>query len=112
MIPGGSVYISTRGEKAMRRLHLCLAAAVLLAAPALLVANEGLHVPEALRKTVSEEGLSGISLFFARAYNENSWLYAFYCTATIAIVGIVIAFVTDLMLKAIGLEVHKIQHKE
>jgi hypothetical protein len=96
----------------MRRLLLCLTAAVLFALPTRLTASEGLDVPEALQNTVSEDGLTGISLFFARAYNENPWLYAFYCTAVMAVVGVVIAFATDFILKAIGMEVHKIKHKE
>jgi ABC-type phosphate/phosphonate transport system permease subunit len=96
----------------MRKLCIGLAAVVLGAVPALLFATEGLDVPEALEKTVSQDGLTGISLFFARAYNENTWLYALYCTVTMAVVGMVIAFVTDLVLKAIGIEVHKIEHKE
>ena len=89
-----------------------LAVAILLAIPTTLCASEGLDVPEALVKTISLDGLTGIRLFFARAYNENAWLYAVYCTATMAVVGMVIAFVTDLILKALGLEVHRIAHQE
>ncbi len=96
----------------MRKLWIGLVAAAFVAAPALLAASEGLDVPEALKQTASLEGLSGIGLFFARAYNENSWLYAAYCTVTMAVVGMVIAFVTDLALKAVGMEVHKIEHRE
>jgi hypothetical protein len=89
-----------------------LAAAILLAIPALLAASEGLEVPEALEKTVPLEGLTGISFFFAQAYNDNAWLYAGYCTATMAAVGVIIALVTDMILKVIGMEVHKIEHRE
>jgi hypothetical protein len=96
----------------MRKLRISLAAAIFLALPACLAASEGLDVPEALKKTVSLDGLTGIRLFFARVYNENAWLYAVYCTAMMAVVGMVIAFVTDLILKAIGMEVHKIEHRE
>ena len=96
----------------MWKLRISLAAVILLAVAGLLAASEGLDVPEALEKTVSLEGLTGLNLFFARAYNENSWLYAAYCTAMMAIVGMIIAFVTDLLLKAIGMEVHKIEHRE
>jgi hypothetical protein len=80
--------------------------------PAFLRAAEGLDVPEALDKIVSLEGLTGFNLFFARAYNGNPWLYALYCTVTMAVVGMAIAFVTDRILKAIGMEVHRIEHKE
>jgi hypothetical protein len=74
--------------------------------------GEGLDVPEALDKKVSLEGLSGISRFFAENYNEHLWLYAVYCTLLMAAVGIAIAFVTDFILSAVGLDVTKIEHKE
>ncbi len=96
----------------MWKLRTGLAVAVLVAVPALVTASEGLDVPAALEKTVSLDGLTGISLFCARAYNDNLWLYAIYCTASMGIVGMVIAFVTDLILRAIGMEVHKIAHRE
>ncbi|MBI5115408.1 hypothetical protein HZA56_02945 [Candidatus Poribacteria bacterium] len=78
----------------------------------LVAASEGLDVPEALEKKVPLENLSGISLFFAKTYNENLWLYAIYCTVLMATVGMVIALGTDVILKAIGMDVHKIEHKE
>lgn len=96
----------------MRKVRTALTAAVFLGVPALVAASEGLDVPDALERTVSLEGLSGISFFFARAYNENAWLYAAYCAGTMAVVGMLIAVVTDVLLKAIGMEVHKIEHKE
>ena len=67
---------------------------------------------ELLDRKVPLEELSGISLFFARTYNENLWLYAVYCTVLMAAVGVAIAFVTDIILKAMGMEVEKIEHKE
>ena len=74
--------------------------------------GEGLDVPEALTKKVSLEGLSGISLFFAKNYNEHLWLYAVYCTVLMAAVGMAIAYLTDFILSALGLDVSKIEHKE
>ena len=96
----------------MWKPRIGLAVAVLLAIPTGAIASEGLDVPEALEQTVSLEGLTGISLFFARTYNENIWLYAVYCTAIMAVVGMVIAYVADLILRAIGMETHKIEHNE
>ena len=77
-----------------------------------LAGGEGLDMPEALDHKASLEGLSGISLFFAKAYNENLVLYALYCTVLMAVLGVAIAFVTDIILKAMGMEVTKIEHKE
>jgi hypothetical protein len=80
--------------------------------PALVLAAGTAEKAELLDRKVPLEELSGISLFFARAYNENLWLYAIYCTVLMAVVGIVIALVTDLILKAMGMEVDKIEHHE
>ena len=87
--------------------------AILAVLPALAQAGgEGLEVPEAVDRKVPLEGLSGVNLAIGQLYNDNLWLYAVVCTALMAVVGIVIAFGTDLILKAIGMEVHKIEHKE
>jgi hypothetical protein len=89
-----------------------VAVLIFLAIPAVLTANEGPDVPEALEKTVSLEGLSGLNLFVAQAYNENAWLYAVYCTAAMGVVGMVIAFLADVILKVMGMQVGKIEHRE
>jgi len=87
--------------------------AILAVLPALAQAGgEGLEVPEAVNRKVPLAGLSGVNLLLGRLYNDNLWLYALLCTALMAVVGTLIAFGTDLLLKAIGLEVHKIEHKE
>jgi hypothetical protein len=75
-------------------------------------AGEGLDIPEALERKVSVEGLSGIPLFFAQMYNDNLLLYAIVCTVLMAVVGMAIALVTDVVLKIMGMEVGKIQHHE
>ncbi|MBI4719650.1 MAG: hypothetical protein HY770_00105 [Chitinivibrionia bacterium] len=80
--------------------------------PRVRAGGEGLDVPEPLKRQVPLEGLSGISLFFAKTYNENLVLYAIICTALMAVVGIAIAYVTDAALKMMGMEVGKIEHKE
>ncbi len=49
---------------------------------------------------------------FARWYNENIWLYAIIVTVLMGAVGLLIALVTDIILKMIGMEVHKIEHHE
>ncbi len=75
-------------------------------------ASEGLDVPEPLDKKIALEKLSGLNLIVARLYNDNLILYALACTVLMAVVGVVIAFGTDLLLKAIGMDVSKIEHKE
>jgi ABC-type phosphate/phosphonate transport system permease subunit len=74
--------------------------------------GEGLDVPEALERDVSLEGLTGIRLFIAHLYNDNLLLFAILCTILMAVVGTLIAYVTDIGLKIIGFETEKISHKE
>ena len=77
-----------------------------------LAEGEGLDVPEGLDKKIPLENLSGLHLIFAKLYNENLWLYAILCTVLMAAVGVAIAFVADLALKALGMETEKIEHNE
>lgn len=96
----------------MRRLWSLLLSFALITLPSLVIASEGLDVPEAIGKKVRLEGLSGINLWFAQQYNDSLWTYAIACTVLMGVVGMVIALGTDVILKAIGMEVHKIEHKE
>lgn len=99
--------------KRLKILCMTLMALAFQAIPWLVfAAGEGLDVPEPLDKKVPLDGLAGMQLFFARTYNENLWLYALYCTVLMGAVGIAIAFATDIILKAMGMEVEKIEHKE
>jgi hypothetical protein len=68
---------------------------------------------EALDKKIGNlDKLSGLNYFFASWYNDNMWLYAIMVTAIMGVVGLLIALVTDIILKMIGMEVHKIEHHE
>jgi len=98
----------------MKRSVQGLIVAILALLPSLASAGggEGLEVPEAMGKKVALEGLTGANLWAAQLYNDNLWLYALVSTVVMGVVGVTIAFGTDLILKAIGMEVHKIEHKE
>ena len=78
----------------------------------LLWAAEGLDVPEELGKKVDLANLSGINYFFAHWYNDNMWVYAGMVTVLMGLLGLTIALVTDIFLKMIGMDVHKIEHHE
>jgi ABC-type Fe3+-siderophore transport system permease subunit len=67
---------------------------------------------EALEKKVDLAKLTGINYFFASWYNDNMWVYAIIVTALMGVIGGIIAFVTDIFLKMIGMDVHKIEHHE
>ena len=68
---------------------------------------------EALDKKIGNlDKLSGLNYFFASWYNDNMWLYAIIVTVLMGVIGLLIALVTDIILKMIGMEVHKMEHHE
>jgi len=67
---------------------------------------------EALDKKIDVAKLTGLNYFFASWYNDNMWLYAFMVTVIMGVIGLIIALVTDVILKMIGMEVHKMEHHE
>ena len=67
---------------------------------------------EALEQKVDLTKLTGINYFFAKWYNENLWVYAIIVTVLMGVMGMLIALVTDVFLKMIGMEVSKIEHHE
>jgi ABC-type phosphate/phosphonate transport system permease subunit len=68
---------------------------------------------EALDKKIGNlDKLSGLNYFFASWYNDNMWLYAIMVTLIMGVIGLLIALVTDVILKMIGMEVHKMEHHE
>lgn len=56
-----------------------------------------------LKHVVDLEGKTGFSLFMARLYNNNRLLYALFVTAVMAVMGIVVAKFTGLVLRLIGI---------
>jgi hypothetical protein len=97
----------------LKRLSVIIFNFFLLTLPStLLWAGEGLDVPEELGKKVNLANLSGINYFFAHWYNDNLWVYAGMVTALMGLLGLTIALVTDIFLKMIGMDVHKIEHHE
>ncbi|MCL4538269.1 MAG: hypothetical protein M1378_01480 [Bacteroidetes bacterium] len=65
-----------------------------------------------LSAKVNTEHLSGINLWIAGLYNEDRTMYAVIVTLVMAALGTTLAFLTDLVLKALGLEVSRISHRE
>ncbi len=83
----------------------------LLAVPSTLVWAAA-EKAEALEKKIDVTKLAGLNYFFASWYNDNMWLYAIIVTALMGVIGLIIAVITDIILKMIGMEVHKIEHHE
>lgn len=98
----------------MKKLKIMLCNFVLLALPALAMAGGpgDKDVPDMATRTVRVEGLGAINYFFASWYNSNKLVFAILVTLVMGVVGAIIAIVTDLVLKAIGMEVSKIEHHE
>jgi len=94
----------------LKRLAVIIFNFCLLTMPALVWAAA--EKAEALEKKVNLANLGGINYFFAKWYNENMWLYALLVTVLMGVVGMLIALVTDIFLKMVGLEVSKIEHHE
>lgn len=57
-----------------------------------------------LEHKVSLEGKSGANLLLAKWYNENRLLYALVVTATMAVLGVVVGQITELVLRLIGVK--------
>lgn len=95
----------------MKRLWVIIINLILLSVPGAL-AWAAAEKAEALEKKVDLSKLSGINYFFASWYNDNMWLYAIIVTVLMGVIGGIIAFVTDIFLKMVGMDVHKIEHHE
>ena len=66
----------------------------------------------ALNQKIDTSRLSGIDQWIAEMYNGDRTLYAIVVTLVMAALGASLAFLTDLVLKALGLEVSRISHRE
>jgi hypothetical protein len=95
----------------LKRLYVIIFNLILLSVPSALVWAAA-EKAEALEKKVDLAKLTGINYFFASWYNDNMWVYAIIVTALMGVIGGIIAFVTDIFLKMIGMDVHKIEHHE
>lgn len=97
----------------MKRIWAIIFNFLLLTAPALVWAAEpGEKIPDMATRQVATVGLSAINMFFAGWYNDNKWVFAIIVTVIMGLIGGIIAFVTDIFLKAAGLDVSKMEHHE
>ena len=56
----------------------------------------------AISETVDTEGKTGVGLFLANLYNDHRLMYALLVTAVMAVLGMAVAQVTDVVLRAAG----------
>ena len=57
-----------------------------------------------LEHVVSLEGKTGLNLMLAELYNEDRLLYALVVTVTMAVLGIVVGQITEMILKLLGIK--------
>ena len=65
-----------------------------------------------INRKINTAHLDGINLWIANLYNDDRLLYAVVVTLVMAVLGSIIAFGTDVVLKLLGINVTKISHKE
>ena len=98
--------------KKVKRIWVVIFNFCLLIFPSLVWGAAGEKVPDFAARTVRLEGLGGLNLFFAHWYNDSKMVFALIVTLLMGLVGIAIAAVTDVILKAVGMEVTKMEHHE
>lgn len=99
-------------KKLITLLSFCVIIAYALSTTSMIYASEAGGKDEALNITIETKDLSGINLWIAETYNNDRMLYAVVVTMVMAILGSVLAFGTDLVLKYFGMGVTKISHNE
>ncbi len=65
-----------------------------------------------LKRRIDTRDLKGVDLLIANLYNDDRFMYAVVVTLVMAGLGTTLAFLTDLVLKMLGVEVTKISHRE
>ena len=74
----------------------------LILLPITLLAGGGHGEDEEVSQVISTEGKTGVSLFLITMYNDHRLIFALMVTAVMAILGMTVASVTEVFLRAIG----------
>jgi hypothetical protein len=96
----------------VKKLRIIIFNLLLVSLPVWAWAGGGGEKATTLERKVDLANLSGINYLFASWYNDSIWLYALVATVLMGVIGLGIAFFTDIFLKMIGMEVSKIEHHE
>ena len=92
--------------KTSRRRFLIFGAILLLCwlvpACSVVLAGGGHGEDAAISETVDTAGKSGVALFLANLYNDHRLMYALLVTTVMAVLGMAVAQVTDVILRAAG----------
>ena len=90
-----------RIPRGLTELFVILCVAVCTFIPAALASDEHGEGGN-LEHVVATDSLSGFSLFLADLYNEHRLLYALVVTATMALLGVMVALIADYVLRLVG----------
>ncbi len=96
----------------MKRILAVIFNLFLLLLPTLVWAAVGEKIPDYSTHKVNLQGLGGLNYFFAHWYNDSKMIFAIIVTLVMGAIGVAIAAVTDVFLKAIGMDVSKMEHHE
>jgi len=96
----------------VKRLWIIIVNLMFVSLPVLSWAGGGGEKADQLYHKVDLTNLTGLNYVFAKWYNDNIWLYAIIVVVLMGFIGLIIALVTDIILKIIGMEVSKIEHHE
>jgi uncharacterized membrane protein len=98
----------------MRRFGLlrhAVLGAVLFLAPLAALAGGG-EKQGNLVHVADTRALTGINLYFANLYNTNKWLFTLEAVLLTALMGLVLGWLMDVIVGAIGLDLSKREGKE
>jgi hypothetical protein len=96
----------------LKQLRIIIFNVLLLSLPVWAWAGGGGKAATKLGRKVDVANLTGLNHLLASWYNDSIWLYAAVATILMGVIGLIIALVTDVILKMIGMEVSKIEHHE
>ena len=98
----------------IKRVKCALVSFLLFSLPAMIAwaATGEEKAPNFAARQVKTEGLSAFNAFFAVWYNSNKIIFAAIVTVLMGLAGAAIAFITEILLKRVGLDVSKIEHNE
>jgi hypothetical protein len=96
----------------LKRLRILIFNLLLLGLPVWAWAGGGGKAATKLERKVDLANLTGLNHLLASWYNDSIWLYAIVATVLMGVIGLIIALVTDVILKMVGMEVSKIEHHE
>ena len=86
----------------MRRIFWVILGALFLLAPSWAWAGGG--KANELVVVADTRHLSGLNLYIANLYNENMWLFAVWAVVLTSLMGVILGFLMDFIMKRTGID--------